>query len=161
MSSHTNIPFLSKEKMLTHFDFSEKNSGFLLWQVSLTWRRQIEEVLKPYQLTHIQFLLLSALGHLIKDGHKCTQNELAHFTRCDITMTSQVLRGLEKKKLLTRSHKKGDDRAKYPSLTLLGIEKLKMASKAVDQVNQNFFSSLKENEASFNTFMKQLLIYPI
>lgn len=34
--------------------------GFLLWNVSLSWHREVGSVLKPLDLTHVQFVLLAS-----------------------------------------------------------------------------------------------------
>lgn len=91
--------------MLKFIDFKElsvhktadDSPGFLLWRVYFVWKRNIEAALAPYDLTHVQFVLLAAIGYLAKDGSVVSQRDLAQFTACDVTMTSQVVRGLEKK----------------------------------------------------------------
>jgi len=45
-------------------------------------------------------MLLMTLGFLKKDGADVSQNDIANFLSFDVTMTSQVLRGLEKRGLL-------------------------------------------------------------
>ena len=43
------------------FDTPEKSPGFLLWQVSITWQRQIKVELDPHGISHAQFVILAVL----------------------------------------------------------------------------------------------------
>jgi DNA-binding MarR family transcriptional regulator len=72
-------------------------------------------------------------------------------------MTSQVLRSLEKRELLIRQQKQGDERAKYPELTPIGLDKLKAAMKDVEAVDQEFFSPLQGNLPEFRQSLQILL----
>lgn len=143
---------------ISRFQKAEESPGFLLWQVTLLWRRKIEAILHPHGLTHVQFVLLAGLWYLTKDGKAITQKDVANFTRCDVTMTSQVLRSLEKKGLLIRQQKQGDERAKYPELTPAGLDKLKGAMKTVESVDQEFFDSLEGNLQEFRKCLQVLLL---
>jgi len=144
-------------KQLSEYRTADESPGFLLWRTYLVWKRKIEASLAPHDLTHIQFVLLAGLGYLAKDGALVAQNNLAKFTCCDVTMTSQVLRGLEKKRLLQRIQKKGDERAKYPQLTPLGLEKLKVAMKDVEATDKKFFGVLGGDTPAFSQHLRLLL----
>lgn len=136
-------------KELSVYQTADQSPGFLLWRVHLVWKRGIEAALAVHDLTHVQFVLLAGLGYLAKDGSAVAQNDLAKLTYCDVTMTSQVLRGLEKKDLIKRVHKEGDVRAKYPTLTPSGLAKLKVAMKDVEAVDKKFFGVLGQDIQPF------------
>ncbi len=129
-------------KELSAYPTANDSPGFLLWRVYFVWKRNIEAALAPHDLTHIQFVLLAAIGYLAKDGSVASQRDLASFAACDVTMTSQVVRSLEKKELITRIRKEGDERAKYPKLTSRGLEKLKKVMKVVEAADEIFFEPL-------------------
>jgi hypothetical protein len=38
---------------------AEDSSGFLLWQVTNLWQREIKKALSPFDLTHSQFVILA------------------------------------------------------------------------------------------------------
>lgn len=84
-------------KRISQFDEAGKSPGFLLWQVSMAWRRHIENALMNLDLTHPQFVLLASVGWMAQNGNAVAQIDLARHCKMDITMTSQVLRTLEKK----------------------------------------------------------------
>ncbi len=133
-------------KHLTVFDLPEQSPGFLLWHVSTSWRSAIEAVLKPLSLTHPQFVVLTALWWLTKDGQLVTQALIGELAGLDPNTMSQILRGLEIKKLIKRV-KSVDARAKNPLLTPQGSKILAMALPAVELADAQFFKALTEKEA--------------
>ena len=129
-------------KKVSQFEGPEESPGFLLWQVSTRWRRQIEAALATLNLTHPQFVLLASVGWLTRDQALVTQVELARHCGTDITMTSQVLRALEKKGWIERVQKEGDERSKFPRLTARGKKLVEQALPLVESVDRQFFASL-------------------
>lgn len=132
-------------------------SGFLLYSAYFAWKRKIESTLLPHDLTHVQFMLLMTLGFLKKDGADVSQNDLAKFLSFDVTMTSQVLRALEKRGLLKRSQKEGDERSKFSELTDAGVTKIQGAAKDLLAAEESFFVSLGENKQGFDEHLRGIL----
>lgn len=120
---------------------AEESPGFLLWRVSTLWRRAIEAVLKPLGLTHPQFVVLATTGWLTRTGEKVSQVEIGKQAALDPNTTSQILRGLQAKGLIERSHTT-NERCKYPTLTSMGIESLAKAMRAVESADAAFFASV-------------------
>jgi DNA-binding MarR family transcriptional regulator len=83
-------------------------------------------------------MLLMTLGFLKKDGAYVSQNDLAKFLSFDVTMTSQVLRALEKRGLLKCSQKEGDERSKFSKLTDAGVAKIQGAEKIYSRPKNHF-----------------------
>ncbi len=142
--------------MTSRFDHADDSAGFLFWQASVLWRRKVENTLRPFDLTHIQFVLLASIGYLTKHTPWITQNELAIHTHCDVTMTSQVLRLLEKKGHIFRFTKPGDERAKHPKLTPKGTQLLKKVLPEVEKTDALFFGKLEKDQKNFIHMLKQL-----
>jgi DNA-binding MarR family transcriptional regulator len=132
-------------------------SGFLLYQTYFSWKRKIESTLSPHELTHVQFILLMSLGFMMRDGSEVTQNDLSKFTCFDVTMTSQVLRLLEKRGFIKRSQKIGDERSKFPKLTKEGINKIKTSSADLMEAEKCFFEGLKGQKQEFDAFLLSIL----
>ncbi len=132
-------------------------SGFLLYSTYFAWKRKIESTLLPHDLTHVQFMLLMSLGFLKQDGADISQNDLAKFLSFDVTMTSQVLRALEKRGLLKRFQKIGDERSKFSELTNVGIAKIQLAAKDLLKAEESFFTSLGENKQGFDEHLRRIL----
>ncbi|WP_175330688.1 MULTISPECIES: MarR family winged helix-turn-helix transcriptional regulator [Candidatus Ichthyocystis] len=132
-------------------------SGFLLYSAYFSWKRKIENALSPHELTHVQFMLLMSLGFMTKDVALVSQNDLAKFLKFDVTMTSQVLRNLEKRGLLSRSQKKGDERAKFPKLTEEGTKKIQEATRDLLKTESDFFAPVEKNREDLDEFLRTVI----
>jgi len=118
---------------------SEQDSpGFMLWRVTNRWQAVIRAALRPFGLTHVQFVLLAALTWAQRE---LTQIELAHQTRADPMMTSQVLRALEGKGLVERREHPADGRARLLRVTPAGADLARRANVAVEAADQAFFGT--------------------
>jgi len=142
-------------KHISVHDAPEKSPGFLLWHVSTSWRTSIEAVLKPLGLTHPQFVVLATLGWLTREGDRITQAALGKMAGLDPNTTSQIIRGLEVKKLVKRVQS-ADPRAKNPLLTTKGTQVLATALPAVETADAQFFKVLntQENAMILKVFQK-------
>ena len=116
-----------------------ESPGFLLWRATLRWQRGISRGLAPYDLTHVQFVLLAGTWWLNQQGERPTQVALAKFAGTDTKMTSQVVRSLERKGLLEREVDGTDTRALRLSVTSRGRWLAPRAIAAVEQVDTEFF----------------------
>lgn len=114
--------------------------GFLLWRVTHDWQRAVTAALVPLDLTHVQFVLLACAGWLTDQGLTPNQQDLAHEAGTDIKMTSQVLKTLESKGLLTREPSPTDARAKTIKPTKTGTRLTRQAITAVQAVDEAFFA---------------------
>jgi len=125
------------------FSSPSDSPGFLLWQVTNLWQRRIREALKAVNLTHVQFVLLASLVRLAEQRSLISQTDLSRFAKTDIMMTSQVLRALQKKGLITRAPHPEDSRAKCVSVTSKGADVVKVAIQLVEQQDEAFFATLE------------------
>lgn len=131
--------------------------GYLLLKVSLEWRSMIEAALKQFDLTHPQFIILATAAWLTQKNEKISQVDISRATGLDPNTTSQILRGLEKKKLIKRTRSL-NERSKSPVLTAIGLDVLTQAVPAVEATDQFFFDRLNENEmAQFMYVFKKLM----
>jgi len=133
---------------------AEDSSGFLLWQVTNLWQREIRKALEPYDLTHSQFVLMASIHWLTLHKQEVTQVVLSSHTKIDPMTTSTVLRTLEAKGLLQRHEHATDTRAKTVALTDNGKKMTKLAVKAAEAFDKEFFAVLGQKASTFN---KQLL----
>lgn len=138
------------------FEQPEDSTGFLLWKISNYWQREIRKVLKTHQLTHTQFVVLAGTFWLSENSKNVTQVEIAKHLEIDKMMTSNVLRTLEKEKLIARKEHKTDTRAKAISLTEKGKQLLILAVKDVEEFDTQFFNKLK-SKPDFNQNLLTLL----
>ena len=131
--------------------------GFLFWQVSSMWQRQINAGLKEFGLTHAQFVLLASLTWLVDNTKPITQVDLAHHAKMDVMMTSNVLRTLEEKGLVLRNPHPTDTRAKSLAVTEQGIETSRQVVRVVECIDRTFFQSLGSDLPGFTGQLLKLI----
>jgi DNA-binding MarR family transcriptional regulator len=141
------------------FQFEDANDspGFSLWQVSSLWQRRINAGLRPFGLTHAQFVLLASLTWLADSDKPLTQAELASHAKMDVMMTSNVLRTLEEKGLVRRDPHPTDTRAKSLAVTEQGRELVAQAVCVVENIDHDFFSKLGADMGNFNRNLLALI----
>ncbi len=139
------------------YEKPEVSSGFLLWQVTNLWQREIKKALEKYDLTHSQFVLLASIHWFSLNNQNATQILLSNHTKIDPMTTSTVLRTLQAKGLITRQEHETDTRAKTVILTEAGLQKIKPAIETVEQFDKLFFGSLGSQTEDFNNKLISLL----
>ncbi len=152
---------MRKKDKKNPFAFKEASdsTGFLLWQVHNRWQREIRKVLKTFDLTHTQFVILASAYWLALREDTVTQVQIARLSHSDVMMTSNVIRALEKKDLLKRREHRTDTRAKAVLLTEKGEALLQKAVPEVEAFDRRFFS-VTEERVRFNRSLLDLLISP-
>ena len=136
---------------------AEDSSGFLLWQVTNLWQREIKKSLEPFDLTHSQFVLMASIHWLTLHKQDVTQILLSSHTKIDPMTTSTVLRTLQTKGLLQRREHVTDTRAKTVELTDKGKKIIKEAVKTVETFDKTFFAALGDKTQLFNQQLLTLL----
>jgi DNA-binding MarR family transcriptional regulator len=136
---------------------AEESTGFLLWQVTNLWQREIKKALEKYDLTHAQFVLLASILWLSMQNEDVTQIALSLHTKIDPMTTSTVLRTLQKKGFIQRQEHSTDTRAKTVGLTTGGEKLAKQAIKTVEKFDLEFFQPLGDKVKDFNRRIITLL----
>jgi len=142
---------------LSRFEQANESPGFLLWQLTNLWQHHIRCALAPLGITHVQFVLLASVAWLEQREKVVSQATLSRHARTDIMMTSQVVRTLEEKGLLTRTVHPTDTRAKVVSLTAEGREVARRAMAVVEDADDQFFQELGEQASTFLSLMHRLI----
>jgi DNA-binding MarR family transcriptional regulator len=142
-------------RLATGFSSPEESPGLLLWQVTNRWQAAQRAALKPFGLTHVQFVLLASLTWLDADG-PVTQKDLADHAATDRMMTSQVLRTLEGMGLVRRLAHPQDGRARALAVTGAGRALANRAVAAVEACDRAFFEALGARAAAFTAALLQL-----
>lgn len=144
--------------LATGFGSAEESPGLLLWQVTNRWQAAQRAALKPYGLTHVQFVLLASLTWLqgAGGGAPVTQRALADQAATDPMMTSQVLRALEARELVTRLPHPQDARARALAPTEEGRDLANRAVAAVEDCDARFFAALGGSLAPFAAALRTL-----
>jgi DNA-binding MarR family transcriptional regulator len=139
--------------LATGFADDAESTGLQLWRVSTAWQAAQRRALKPFGVTHVQFVLLAALTWL---GEPVTQRALAAYAHTDPMMTSQVLRTLEVGGLVDRPRHPSDRRARNVTATPAGRELANRAVVAVEACDARYFEVLGAERGSFTTFLGML-----
>ncbi|MFL6060681.1 MAG: MarR family winged helix-turn-helix transcriptional regulator [Marmoricola sp.] len=124
-----------------HADAGE-SPGLLLWRVTNDWQAAIRAALKPFGLTHVQFVLLASLTWL--GDAPVTQKELAAHAATDPMMTSQVVRVLAERGLVIREPHPEDGRAVALVASETGVELANRAVVVVEECDRRFFGTLED-----------------
>jgi DNA-binding MarR family transcriptional regulator len=146
-------------KKISLYKTPEDSTGYLLLKVSLEWRSMIEDALKQFNLTHPQFIILAATAWLTQNNEKISQVDISRTAGLDPNTTSQILRGLEAKKLIKRTRSL-NERSKSPVLTTIGLDLLTQALPVVEATDQFFFDRLNENEMAQYMYVFKKLMKP-
>ena len=125
----------------------DTSPGFLLWQVSSLWQRRMNKALRPFNLTHTQFVILASIFWHNTQDIKANQIKLSQFSKIDPVVISNVLKTLDKKGFVSRLTATSL-REKEVSLTPKGALCLKKAIKAVEDCDTNFFSACEDPNAA-------------
>lgn len=144
-------------KLNTAHPDPSSSTGLMLWHVTNSWQRVIREALTPFNLTHVQFVLLAVLTSL-ESATPTTQKDLAKHAGTDIMMTSQVIRTLEDKGLVTRIPHPTDKRAKILTPTQAGVERVNQAIIAVEKADHAYFSPLGSKVEKFTQSLHLLTV---
>lgn len=139
----------SPARPASRWQAADDSTGFLLWQVTLAWQRAVRAVLEPHDLTHVQFVLLMSAWWLGEHEGAPTQQRIAEHAGTDAMMTSQVLRRLAARQLVTRELDERDARAKRIVLTESGRSVLADALADVETTDAEFFAALGQDATAF------------
>jgi len=131
------------ERLATEHESADESPGLVLWQVTNRWQAAQRAALKPFGLTHVQFVLLASLTWLHAEG-PVTQKALAAHAATDEMMTSQVLRALEAAGLVERGPHPSDRRARALAVTEEGRALANRAVVAVEACDRAFFAALAD-----------------
>ncbi len=137
----------TKDSLCVDHLCAQPEPGFLLWHATLRWQRDIAAALAPLDLTHVQFVLLASTWWLNDRGERPSQIALAAHSGTDVTMASQALRSLERKKLVEREIDPADARARRLRVTRRGSRLAPRAIAAVEQVDADFFADVATDAA--------------
>jgi DNA-binding MarR family transcriptional regulator len=130
----------------------DESPGFLLWRVTLRWQRVIVAALRPLGLTHVQFVLLASVWWLASVAKEDpTQRRVADHAGTDPMMTSQVLRALEARRLITRDPDPDDSRARRLGITPGGAALARRAVAVVEAADSEFFAAAGERRTVLRT----------
>ena len=135
---------------------SERKIGLLVWQLSNHWQSKLRKVLKDYQLTLNEYLILESISDLSENQKELSQNRISIFAGIDISVASVTFKLLENKKLIARRTKK-DNRKKIVEMLANGINLLNKVKPLISKEDLNIFNKLHNEIHNFKNSLKLLL----
>jgi len=129
---------------------------YLLRKVSNLRQKKMNDVLRSFDLTHVQFIILAYAYHHHKSQSNSylTQTHIAHEGQLEVMMTSKVIRTLEKKWFIHRNKNDKDLRAYHISITKEGIKIFEEAWPEVYKQDQLFFQWIGDHQGIIQTLEK-------
>jgi DNA-binding MarR family transcriptional regulator len=115
--------------------------GYALATAAHAWRAELAEVLADVGVTPSQFFVLAALLHSHSRGREApTQRRLAELSGMDPNTASQVLRGLERRRIVVRERREQDSRSVAVALSAQGLELARVCTTRARALNREFFA---------------------
>jgi DNA-binding MarR family transcriptional regulator len=124
------------------FDKPEDSPGFLLWQTTMLWQRQIKKALEVYDISHAQFVIMATLLWFEAHGYDTTQILIVNWSKLDKMTVSKSLKKLVTMGLVNRIEHETDTRAKSVSLTDNGKKLVHKLVPIVEGIDGKFFSKV-------------------
>ncbi|QWT22328.1 MarR family transcriptional regulator [Bacillus sp. NP157] len=117
----------------------ENAVGFVLWRVVHRYQREIDRVLAPLDLTHLQFTTLAMAAWLCQSNGPTTQTAVAQAAEIHPMQVSLMLKALEAKGMIVRERSTSDVRAKVIRMTSAGVAALRRAMPLAIKVQVDMF----------------------
>ncbi len=134
-----------KDKIFS-FDQPEDSPGFLLWQTTITWQRQIKKALDPYNISHAQFVIMAVTLWFENNHRDVTQIMIIKQSKLDKMTVSKSLKKLVSDELVKRTEDKSDSRAKAVFLTKKGRNLISKLVPIVERIDNAFFGVVKKSD---------------
>ncbi len=128
------------------FERPEDSPGFLLWQTTTLWQRQIKKALEKYQIAHAQFVIMATLLWFQAHQYEPTQILIVNWTKLDKMTVSKSLKKLVSLRLVNRIEHETDTRAKSVSLTNQGKALVGKLIPIVEKIDSEFFGKASVTE---------------
>ena len=135
---------------------SEKKLGLLIWQVANYWQSSLRKILKFYNLTLNEYLILESIYRLQLNENELTQNYISIFSGIDISVASVTFKLLENKKLIVRIIKK-DNRKKIIEMLGSGNNLYEKINPLILEKEKNIFNKLQNETSNFTNSLKLIL----
>ena len=135
---------------------SSKRLGLLVWQVSNFWQNKLRNILKSYNLTLNEYLILLSIYEIQMPLGTLSQNKLSIFAGIDVSVVSVVLKLLESKKLIKRNIDK-DNRKKTIEMLTTGKNLFFKLHPKIESEENLIFEKLQDEKIYFSNSLRLIL----
>jgi MarR family transcriptional regulator, organic hydroperoxide resistance regulator len=123
--------------------------SYQMWNTNKELQKELDFILKSFNLTYVQFLLLQTVFILNQDKKFVTQQDISNYLIMDKNITSSTMRRLDFKKYVIRKTHPIDTRAKIILLTDDGEKRLLQTSKLIQLRDEKYFRLKIERQSGF------------
>ena len=135
-------------RLATRFQRAEDSPGFMLWKAANRLQRLHAEVLSDLEVTPTQCSLLTCLVYLQQgEGGAVTASRIVEHSGMDKMSVSDLLKSLERKKLLRRRPHPEDGRSRLVEVTAAGERITNAAVTRIEALDTEFFAGVKSATA--------------
>ena len=127
-------------------DKPEESLGLLLWQTTITWQRQIRNLLEPHGISHPQFVIMAILLWHDEYQKRINQVTIVNMSKLDKMTVSASLKKLTTQGYVNREENRIDTRSKSVSLTRTGTEFIRQLVPHVEGIDTEFFGQLQQGD---------------
>jgi DNA-binding MarR family transcriptional regulator len=141
---------------MSNHSLSEKKIGLLIWHASNYWQAKLRQILKKFNISLNEYLILESLHKLKKNSELITQTKLSSFSGIDVSVVSVCLKSLDQKNLIDRKLDK-DNRKKLIDLLMNGNKLFEIIFPHVEKQENYLFEKLKNEKINFCNSLKLIL----
>jgi len=135
---------------------NENRIGLLIWQTANVWQSNLRKLLKEYNISLNEYLILETIFNLDKTNKNISQIAITKNISIVTSVVSSKLTFLENKKFIKRLYS-GNNRSKKIILTKNGYDLVQNLIKNVERVERDFFEKLNQETFNFTNSLKLLL----
>jgi len=135
---------------------SDKKIGLLIWNVSNFWQSKLRIILKKYDLSLNQYLIIETLKLLKLDFQPTSQTKISLYSGIDVSVVSVCLKSLEKKNLIKRNIDK-DNRKKVINILSAGQKVFDEVYPQINKQENYLFHKLQDEKINFCNSLKLIL----
>ena len=135
---------------------SENRIGLLIWKTSNYWQTKLRKILRPYNLSLNEFLILESIHHLNSTKSKTHQNVISSSIGIDISVASVTFKSLENKNYISRQIE-SDNRKKIVKMLDRGKILFENINPLIENEEKLIFEKLKNETFNFTNSLKLLL----
>jgi len=135
---------------------SDKKIGLLVWKLSNLWQSKLRKVLRQFNLTLNEYLILSSIYKLNQNDNDLSQNDISTYSGIDISVASVTFKLLEGKNLITRNNK-DDNRKKIVEMLNYGKNLYNRINPKISDEEKKIFNKLQNESYNFTNSLKLLL----
>ena len=134
---------------------NENRLGLLIWQTSNIWQSKLRKVIKDYNISLNEYLIIETIYKLKNSMEFISQINIAKNSHLDVAVVSTNLSILERKKLIKRTNI--DNRSKNIQITNDGLSIIKSLINNINKEEINFFNILGNETFNLIILLKLLL----